>query len=93
MLRGHEGRVRQALLLAGRDADSHRGQRQDGPAVGRQDGRRLGEPLTGHLWAVFCGAFSADGRLIITGGEDNTAIVWDAATGEQLTTLAGHTGR
>jgi len=36
-------------------------------------------------------AFSADGSLIATGGEDGAARVWDAATGALLATLQGHT--
>jgi WD40 repeat protein len=36
-------------------------------------------------------AISADGSLIATGGWDNTAKIWDAATGELLHKLEGHT--
>ena len=46
------------------------------------------------LWpgrAVTGVAFSPDGRLLATTGDDNTARIWDPATGEQLRTLAGHT--
>jgi WD40 repeat protein len=49
-------------------------------------------PLEGHEWSVRCGAFSPDGKLVITGSEDNMAIVWVAATGERIQTLGGHTG-
>ena len=35
-------------------------------------------------------AFSPDGTRILTGCEDNTARLWDAATGKPLATLAGH---
>lgn len=37
-------------------------------------------------------AFSTDGKRIATGSQDKTAKVWDAATGQQLLTLKGHTG-
>jgi WD40 repeat protein/DNA-binding SARP family transcriptional activator len=37
-------------------------------------------------------AFSANGRLIATGGVDGTAAIWDAASGRRLHTLRGHTG-
>src|ERR1700676_2638078 len=47
----------------------------------------LGMPL-GHAMPVICIAFSANGKRIVTGSEDHTAIVWDAATGRQLGTLA-----
>jgi WD40 repeat protein len=40
---------------------------------------------------VLCGAFSADGRRIITGSQDKAAIIWDAQTGDPLVKLEGHT--
>ena len=36
-------------------------------------------------------AFSADGKRIATGSEDNTVKVWDAERGQELLTLTGHT--
>ena len=36
-------------------------------------------------------SFSPDGRRIVTDGSENTAKVWDAATGKELLTLSGHT--
>jgi hypothetical protein len=41
---------------------------------------------------LLSGAFSADGALIVTGGEDNVARVWNASTGAEVVTLSGHTG-
>jgi WD40 repeat protein len=35
-------------------------------------------------------AWSADGKLIASGGQDRIVRVWDAATGKQLLALAGH---
>ena len=48
-------------------------------------GPRMGRAL--------CGQFSADadGKRIITGSQDDTAKIWDAATGQELITLEGHT--
>jgi WD40 repeat protein len=37
-------------------------------------------------------AVSADGRRIVSGGEDRTVKVWDAQTGQDLLALQGHTG-
>ena len=50
-------------------------------------------PFTGHTSGVWGGAFSPDGTRILTTGSDETARVWDAATGQVLLTLTGHTGR
>ena len=37
-------------------------------------------------------AFSPDGRQVLTGSSDNTARLWEAATGKPLATLSGHAG-
>ena len=36
-------------------------------------------------------AFSPSGRRAITGSQDQTAKIWDAATGKEILTLKGHT--
>ena len=46
--------------------------------------------LRGHLGPVHSAAFSPDGQRIVTGSEDQTAKVWDAASGQELLTLKGH---
>ena len=48
--------------------------------------------LAGHGGAVSAASFSPDGRYIVTGSYDDTAKVWDAATGRELRTLEGHGG-
>jgi len=50
------------------------------------------QTLVGHASAVSSVAFSPDGRRILTGSEDKTAKLWDAATGQEILTLKGHKG-
>jgi WD40 repeat protein/sterol desaturase/sphingolipid hydroxylase (fatty acid hydroxylase superfamily) len=47
--------------------------------------------LAGHTAAVRGVAISADGRRIVSGGDDGTVRVWDAAMGTTILTLTGHT--
>jgi WD40 repeat protein len=47
--------------------------------------------LTGHAGLVNGVAFSPDGARIATASTDGTARIWQADTGEHLTTLQGHT--
>jgi hypothetical protein len=49
--------------------------------------------LTGHEKAVNSAAFSPDGTRIVTASSDNTARLWDAATGRAIATLKGHADR
>ena len=44
----------------------------------------------GHLRGVSAVAFSPDGQKILTGSADNTAKVWNLATGKELFTLNSH---
>jgi WD40 repeat protein len=48
--------------------------------------------LTGHHKAqLFRGDFSPDGRYVATASSDRSAIIWDAAPGEVVRTIAGPT--
>src|SRR5204863_5014146 len=46
--------------------------------------------LIGHASSVLSANFNARGDRIVTSSHDNTARVFDAATGESLITLTGH---
>jgi WD40 repeat protein len=49
--------------------------------------------LTGHADAVVCLDVSRDGKLLVSGGNDSTARVWDLQTGRELRKLEGTVGR
>lgn len=49
-------------------------------------------PFGKHPGPVFCVAFSPDGRLFATGGQDDTVRLWDASTAEQVAQFDGHPG-
>jgi WD40 repeat protein len=48
--------------------------------------------LTGHKGAVTSVAYSADGKYVISGGEDRTLKLWDTASGKEVRTFTGHRG-
>ncbi len=48
------------------------------------------EPASGHTLEVHTGAFSQDGRLLVTAGQDNLAKIWRVADGHLLFDLKGH---
>jgi WD40 repeat protein len=50
-----------------------------------------GEPLSGgHTAGITSIAFSRDGRRILTGSQDNTAKLWETATGREIMALHQH---
>lgn len=58
------------------------------------DGSPTSRALHGHVGNVRGVAFSADGRRIVSGGDDKTIRLWDAQTGRQIgVPIEGHTGK
>ncbi len=53
--------------------------------------RRLPKTLKGHTLGISCLTLSRDGKMIIIGSRDNTARIWDVATGQERAVLKGHT--
>ncbi|MGE0130210.1 MAG: caspase family protein [Blastocatellales bacterium] len=52
-------------------------------------GREL-RSMAGHTANVQAIAFSPDGRLLASGGDDAVVKLWDTATGREIATLGGH---
>ena len=75
-------RVGRALrpVLARWPARHHRQPGQDGHDLGRRHRRTSSSTLAGHTAAVTSVAFSPDGSRVLTGSQDNTVKLWDAAT-------------
>jgi len=78
----------------GRDVDEHsvllaQAKAELANAVSQSDWRLM---LAGHEGPVWSAEFSPDGLRIVTGSEDKTARVWNAATGQELVALRGHEG-
>lgn len=62
-----------------------------GAAVVAVDGTELLR-LSGHGAGVCAVALDRDGTLLMTGGQDGLAVLWDAVTGEQMRAIQGHSG-
>ena len=48
---------------------------------------------TGHTSIVNSVAFSPDGKIVASGGSDNSIKLWSVKTGQMLKSLEGHTGK
>ena len=48
--------------------------------------------LKGHSGAVMMATFAAEDGRVVTASSDQTAKLWDAATGKELLTFKGHRG-
>jgi WD40 repeat protein len=55
-------------------------------------GGHLLHTFAGHTRRVCAVTLTPDGRLAISGSDDNTLKVWDLESGNELMTLTGHTG-
>lgn len=81
------------LLSAGRDGKVRLtvGPKADGTPAGNTYTKE--REFTGHDKAVFALAVSANGKHLVTGGEDKTVRVWDINSGKPLRSFQGHTER
>src|SRR4051812_45573658 len=50
-------------------------------------------PELGHSGKITAIAMSADGSLVLTGSDDDAAILWDVKSGLELRRFEGHTDR
>jgi WD40 repeat protein/uncharacterized caspase-like protein len=75
---GHSTATGQAITQAGR------------PAAAANNNPQLVVQL-GHSGRINAAAFSPDGLLVVSGGDDPIAIIWEAATGRVIRRLVGHT--
>ena len=83
----------EALLSAAREAD--RPYAPEAEAALFNSRARLQEigVLKGHHGLVSTAAFSPDGRQVVTASSDNTARLWEVASGKEIGVLKGHDDR
>ena len=51
---------------------------------------KLIKEFEGHAGGVHTVAYSPDGRRLLSGGADKTAVVWDIESGKAVQRLQGH---
>ena len=81
---GHGGGVQ-----PGRQADRDGVRRPDGAHLGRRDPQADRRPGRGTAGSVRSVSFNRDGTRLVTASADQTARIWDTATGEPLRALEG----
>ncbi len=84
--------AREAVLRARADGDPPPVVAQDALQRTADTATTFRLRLAGHAARVMSAAFSPDGRLIVTAGDDGTTRVWDAITGQEVRQLAGDGG-
>ncbi|MDB5312772.1 MAG: repeat protein [Gemmataceae bacterium] len=82
-----------AIFTCGRDAKARltAGPNPDGTNAGNT-ATRLRE-FSGHAGGVTDLAVTADGKSLVTGGEDRTVRVWEVTSGKQVRSFQGHVER
>ncbi|GIW93017.1 MAG: hypothetical protein KatS3mg110_1058 [Pirellulaceae bacterium] len=75
----------------GQDVETDAGKVREAEPQGELPVAQVIAAFEGHTGGVNSCSFSPDGQRIVTGSDDNTAIVWDAQSGQPLLTLNGHT--
>ena len=91
---GHTGCGQLSRLQPRRQVHRHRQSATRPPASGTPPPARNSK-ASAHLAATPTGStrppYSPDGKFIVTASTDETARIWDAATGQQFRSLSGHT--
>jgi WD40 repeat protein len=67
--------------------------RSDGIFLWDLERRQFARKLKGHEAEVNCVRFSPDGKIVASGGGDNTIRLWDSRSGQLLRILKGHRDR
>ncbi|MGH8583113.1 MAG: caspase family protein, partial [Gammaproteobacteria bacterium] len=62
-------------------------------ATGQLVRRFFSKSTKGTVGGILDAAFSSDGHLLLTGGSDGSAILWEVATGKEIRRLRGHSGK
>jgi serine/threonine protein kinase len=86
--RGSLSQVGKVHAVAFHGASKRMAMAGDGLRVRQTDGTMT--ELNGHDGTVLCVAFSGDGELVVSGGDDRTVRLWRAADGTELHSYTGH---
>ena len=87
---GHTGGVRSVATERRRQARRHRIGRTAQRSFGKRPAARKSRAFQGHTGTIYGVALSRDGKHVLTGSMDKTAILWDAASGKKIQTFEGH---